>query len=46
MEGHFRDTFADFSNKIKELYEIIKLTNPSNPSAASTSKQVHWGGVA
>jgi predicted nucleic acid-binding Zn-ribbon protein len=45
MEGQFRDTFSAFSDKIKELHDLIRQTSTSNtPSAASTGKQVHWGG--
>jgi hypothetical protein len=45
MEGQFKETLADFSNKIKELYELMKLTANTTSPPASTSKQVHWGGV-
>jgi hypothetical protein len=41
MEGQCKESFTEFSLRIKELYDYIKHT--STPHSASTSKQVHWG---
>jgi hypothetical protein len=41
MEGQFKETFHEFSIRIKELYDYIKQS--FTPPTASTSKHVQWG---